>query len=104
MTQFFRHAGVKEEPDASILDLVDERTIQRARIIGAAIRVAAMVSAALPGLNEHTPIDLDDKKRLVLTLSMENAVLEGERLQKRLGILAKLLDRKAIIHVDHELA
>ena len=63
-----------------------------------------MVSAALPGLNEHTPINLDDENRLILTLSMENAVLEGERLQKRLGVLAKLLGRKAVVRVHHELA
>ncbi len=103
LTQFFRHAGIKEEPDAKIIDLVDERSVRRARIIGAAIRVAAMVSAALPGLNEQTPVELDDEERLVLTLSMENAVLEGERLQKRLAVLAKLLNRKAVVRVDHEL-
>jgi len=103
LTQFYRHAGVKEEPDASIINLVDDHTVQRARIIGAAVRVAAMVSAALPGLNEQTPISLDEDGRLVLTLSMENAVLEGERLQKRLGVLAKLLDRKPVVRVDHEL-
>ncbi len=103
LTQFYRHAGVKEEPDASILDLVDDRSVQRARIIGAAIRVATMVSAALPGLMENTPINLDEDKRLILTLSSENAVLEGERLQKRLGVLAKLLGRKAVVRVEHEL-
>lgn len=102
LTQFYRHAGVKDEPDASILDLVDERALQRARLIGAAIRVASMVSAALPGLMEHTPISLDDEC-LFLTLSSENAVLEGERLQKRLGVLAKLMDRKPVVRVEHEL-
>ncbi|MCF6198430.1 MAG: Ppx/GppA family phosphatase [Hyphomicrobiaceae bacterium] len=102
LTQFFRHAGVKEEPDAAIIDLLDERALQRARIIGAAIRVATMVSAALPGLMENTPILLDED-RLYLTLSSENAVLEGERLQKRLGVLAKLLGCKPVVRVEHEL-
>lgn len=103
LTQFFRHAGVKEEPDAGIVGLVDERALRRARIIGAAIRVATMISAALPGLVERTPIVLDGSDRLYLTLSSENAVLEGERLQKRLGVLAKLLGRKPVVRVEHEL-
>lgn len=103
LTQFFRHAGVKDEPDAGILGLVDNRSVERARIIGAAIRVATMISATLPGLMEFTPIKLDDDEGLILTLSKENAVLEGERLQKRLGVLAKLLDRKAIVRVEHQL-
>jgi exopolyphosphatase/guanosine-5'-triphosphate,3'-diphosphate pyrophosphatase len=102
LTQFYRHAGVKDHPDAAILDLVDERSLERARIIGAAIRVATMISAALPGLMENTPIKLDDKGRLCLTLSVENAVLEGEQLQKRLGVLAKLLGRKPVIRVEHK--
>ncbi len=102
LTQFYRHAGVKEEPDDRIVDLVDERALQRARILGAAIRVATMVSAALPGLMEHTPVSLDEDGRLYLTLSSENAVLEGERLQKRLGVLAKLLGRKPVVRVEHE--
>ncbi len=104
LTQFFRHAGVKDEPDASILDLVDGRAVERARLIGAAIRVATMVSAALPGLMQHAPVNLEDDGRLYLTLSSENAVLEGERLQKRLGVLAKLLGRKPVVRVEHELA
>ncbi len=102
LTQFYRHAGVKEEPDARILDLVNSRAIKRARIVGAAIRVATMVSAALPGLVEFTPINLDDEGRLILTLSAENTVLEGERLQKRLGVLGKLLGRKPLVRVEHE--
>ena len=104
LTQFYRHAGVKEQPDGRILDLVDKRAVQRARIIGAAIRVATMVSAALPGLMKSTPINLADNGRLYLTLSPENAVLEGERLQKRLSALAKLLGRKAVVRVEHEVS
>ena len=101
LTQFFRHVGVKEEPSAHILSLVDKQSVKRARILGAAIRVANMISAGLPGLMEQTPVFIDDDNHLVLTLPVEYSVLEGERLQKRLEAMAKLLGCKPDLRISH---
>jgi exopolyphosphatase/guanosine-5'-triphosphate,3'-diphosphate pyrophosphatase len=92
LAMFYRHAGIREEPNSELARLAGKRAHRRARIIGAACRLAAMVSAALPGLMEDTPIFLDGKGWLELDLSDRYSVLDGERLQKRLGALASLLD------------
>jgi len=101
LAQFYRHAGGKEEPAAALASLVDKRALNRARIIGAAVRVANLISAALPGLMQRTPIYLDGKGKLVLTLPIEYSVLEGEHLQRRLEALAKQLGCEPELHIEH---
>ncbi len=98
LTVFFRHVGSAEAPDERLRDLVTPRMLERARILGEAIRVIHMVSAAMPGIVDKTPIAFE-KKQLVLTLPAEYAVLDGERLQKRMKQLARLLDVKPVIRI-----
>ena len=102
LTQFYRHAGVKEEPDAAFMILINKKMLEKARVVGAAIRVAAMISAALPGLKEMSSIHYDDEGHLVLSLTIQHSVLEGERLQKRLSALAKLVGRDPVIRIAEE--
>jgi exopolyphosphatase/guanosine-5'-triphosphate,3'-diphosphate pyrophosphatase len=99
LTQFYRHAGGREEPASALTQLVDKRALMRARIIGSAVRVANLISAALPGLMQRSPIFLDGKGKLVLMLPIEYSVLEGELLQKRLELLAKLLGCEPELHI-----
>lgn len=99
LTQFFRHATGQEQPASALMSLLDKRGAQRVRIIGAAIRVANLISAALPGLIQRSPIFLDGNGKLVLTLPLEYSVLEGEHLQKRLEILAKLLNAEPELRI-----
>ena len=82
-----------------IRELASTRILDRARTLGAAMRVAYLISAAVPGVLPRTPIGL---KREVLTvkLPMELADLASERLKNRLQKLGKLLARRtAIVNV-----
>ena len=76
--------------------MVSKRTQKRARIIGAAIRAAHMISIGMPGVILDTPLSYDGD-RLVLTLPKARAALDGERLRRRFESLAQLLGRQAEI-------
>ncbi len=92
MSVFFRHEGrVKTKKLPEISKLLDQEAIDKARIIGFAIRVANLVSANMPGILPHTTLVVKNGK-LVLNLPKPYTILEGERLMNRLARLAQLLD------------
>ena len=97
---YFRHDGPDDAgEDKSALSerlqkVVSGRLLKRARIVGAAIRCAHMISIGRPGLIDEAPIGYVDG-RLQLRLPKHHAVLDGERLRRRLDALAKLLDCEA---------
>ena len=96
LTVYFRHTGAGEDGAAEDLsdrlkDLVPRRLYRRARILGAAIRAAHMLSIGMPGTIDETPVHYDGD-RLVLTLPPAHRLLDGERLQRRFAGLAQLLD------------
>lgn len=100
---FFRHSGVsdpaKDAHEAKYLKLVGPRLLARARIIAAAIRTAHMISVGMPGVIDETQLVLD-RKKLVLHLPMAHADLNGERLARRLAVLARQLDLESAVVVD----
>jgi exopolyphosphatase/guanosine-5'-triphosphate,3'-diphosphate pyrophosphatase len=99
LTVYFRAEGaVKDELSSSLLGLVDKDMLKRARILGAAFRAAHMVSAAMPGVLTNAPIALEGD-RLVWTLPEPYSNLEGERVERRFQVLAKLLERDGEIRV-----
>ncbi len=77
-------------------ELLSTRLMERARILGAALRVAYLVSASMPGVMLKTHFSLNGKN-LRLHLPGELAGLEGERLAKRLAQLGKLVGYEATI-------
>jgi exopolyphosphatase/guanosine-5'-triphosphate,3'-diphosphate pyrophosphatase len=97
---FFRHAGVGDVLTKSIppqyLSIAGERYVARARIVAGAIRSAHMVSAGMPGIIDETRLAIQDGE-LRLHLPQAHAALDGERLQRRLGALARLLDHKGVV-------
>jgi exopolyphosphatase/guanosine-5'-triphosphate,3'-diphosphate pyrophosphatase len=72
--------------------------LDRAHILGAATRLAYIITAAMPGMLPRTPL-LVQKDKLVLTLPDELADLANERVQGRLKALAKLIGREPSIKV-----
>lgn len=91
LTVYFRHTGIgRDELSGRLIELVSKGDLKRARIIGAAIRTAHMLSVGTPGVIEKTPLSYEGRK-LVLSIPRELAPLDGERLRKRLGILAELV-------------
>jgi exopolyphosphatase/guanosine-5'-triphosphate,3'-diphosphate pyrophosphatase len=70
---------------------LDKRSLRRARVLGAALRTAHMLSVGRPGIIPHTPIGYDGNS-LVLEIPSAYANLDGERLRRRFEALASLLD------------
>ncbi|MGA2125464.1 MAG: exopolyphosphatase [Xanthobacteraceae bacterium] len=94
---FFRHVGlIDDELSPRIRELATTRMLDRARVLGSALRVAFLVSAAMPGVLPHTPLVVDHG-RLVLRLEGKLAALAGERVSNRLRQLARLVGREPVL-------
>jgi exopolyphosphatase/guanosine-5'-triphosphate,3'-diphosphate pyrophosphatase len=95
---YFRHVGVTHDDDLSprLRELATTRMLDRARILGAAMRVAYMVSASMPGVLPKTPLRVE-RGKLVLRLPGAQAALNGERVMNRMRTLARLIGREAVV-------
>jgi exopolyphosphatase/guanosine-5'-triphosphate,3'-diphosphate pyrophosphatase len=97
LSVYFRHAGGGGEGEAGdrlpdrLKSLISKRQYKRARIVGAAIRTAHMISIGQAGIIDEAPLSYEGN-RLVLTLPPAYAALDGERLRRRFGALAELVD------------
>lgn len=101
LTVFYRHIGlVDEQTSPRLREIATTRLLDHARLLGAAMRVAYLISAAAPGIIPHTPLRLAKGNKLVLRLPGGYAALKGERLEARLGTMARLLGRKAEIRTS----
>ena len=88
---YFRHKGrVKTGKLPDISTILDNKAIERARIIGFSIRLANIISTGIPGILPNTPIEQKGGK-LILSLPKSYADLQGERLLRRLTNLAQLV-------------
>jgi len=97
---FFRHVGLLHDEELSprIRELASTRALDRARVLGAALRVAYMVSASQPGVLPRTPLKVE-RYRLVLRLQGKCAALAGDRVSSRLKQLARLVGREPVVMV-----
>jgi exopolyphosphatase/guanosine-5'-triphosphate,3'-diphosphate pyrophosphatase len=103
---YFRHVGAGREiedgrtdtPSGRLREILSKKLFRRARIVGAAIRAAHMLSIGRPGIIDETPLGYE-KGRLVLTLPKAHAALDGERVRRRFGVLAQLLERELEVRV-----
>lgn len=94
MSVFYRHVGLADELLASsIRELPSARLTDRARILGAAMRVAYLISASMPDVLPRIPLRCEHGK-LVLELPPDLAALGNERVQNRLRQLARLVGRE----------
>ncbi len=95
---FYRYAGaaVDDELSPRLRELASTRMIDRARVLGAALRLAYVVSAAMPGVLSRTPLAVE-RHRLALHLRGEFAALAGERVLNRLRALARLIGREPVM-------
>jgi exopolyphosphatase/guanosine-5'-triphosphate,3'-diphosphate pyrophosphatase len=94
---FFRHVGlIDEELSPRLRELATTRVLDRARVLGAALRVAYLVSASTTGVLPKTPM-LVDRGRLVLRFENGLQALAGERVFNRLRQLARLVGREPVM-------
>ncbi len=88
---FYRHVGLSDdELSPRLRELASTRLHERARILGAAMRVAYIISASMPGVLPRAPL-LREGRTLVLFLAPELAALNSDRLANRMRQLARLL-------------
>jgi exopolyphosphatase/guanosine-5'-triphosphate,3'-diphosphate pyrophosphatase len=98
LTVFFRHVGLAGgELSPHLLELATARMIDRARVFGAAMRVAYLVSGAMPGVLPHTPLAVE-RGQLRLKLRGRHHDLAGERVFARLRQLARLVGREPVMN------
>jgi len=101
---YFRHVGIGadaeggEQLSEKLKQIVSKKQFRRARIIGAAIRAAHMLSIGRSGIIDETPLSYEGNK-LVLTIPKAHAALDGERLRRRFAALAELMERVPEIRV-----
>ena len=87
-----RYVGLDEEVALQIRNLMPPSLIDRACVIGAAIRIASVLAAGMPGVLENAPLTAS-KGKLELSLPPHLADLSNERLGGRVKSLAKLMGR-----------
>jgi len=78
--------------------LLTMRQIIRARVLGAAMRVAYYLSASMPGVLRQTPLQMRAGS-LVLTLQQERADLVSDRLSSRLKQLGRLVGSETVVQI-----
>jgi exopolyphosphatase/guanosine-5'-triphosphate,3'-diphosphate pyrophosphatase len=97
LSVYFRHAGLSEDDlSPRLRELATARILDRARVLGAAMRVAYLVTAGQAGVLPHTPLRVK-KGRLILRLKGKYRGLAGERLFNRVRQLARLIGREPVI-------
>lgn len=98
LSVFHRYAGLSEEnePPALIKQLVTPAMIERARVLGAAFRVAHLISAARPGVLPATHFRTDGRK-LMLVFEHRLVDLVADRVGSRFKQLARLVGRSGSI-------
>ena len=98
LSVFYRYAGLSEEnePPASIRELVPPAMDERARILGAAFRVAHLISAARTGVLPATHFRTRGRK-LMLVFEHRMVDLVADRVGSRFKQLARLVGRAGSI-------
>ncbi len=98
LSVFYRYAGLSEqnEPPAIIRELLPPAMVERARLLGAAFRVAHLVSAARPGVLPATHFRSRGRK-LMLVFEHRLVDLVADRVGSRFKQLAKLVGRSGSI-------
>src|SRR5262249_10221420 len=92
-----RHWGLfAGELSPRLRELVSTRVLDRARVLGAALRVAYLVSASTTGVLPKTPMVVE-RGRLLLRFDNGFKELAGERVFVRLRQLARLIGREPVM-------
>ncbi len=94
LANLFRHEGIYEDDlSPAMKALAGPRQLERARVLGALLRVVYLFSASMPGIMPKLKWRAGEGARLSLVVPASHADLIGERPDSRMAILARLLDR-----------
>jgi exopolyphosphatase/guanosine-5'-triphosphate,3'-diphosphate pyrophosphatase len=95
---FYRYAGLNPEnaPPIVVQTLIEPAMVERARMLGAAFRVAHLISAAQPGVLPATRLTTRGRK-LILQIAPRMGDLVADRVGGRFKQLARLVGRSGSI-------
>jgi len=97
LSVYFRHAGLSEdELSPRLRELATPRILDRARVLGAAMRVAYILTAGQDGVLPKASMQVK-RGKLVLRLPGHFSKLASDRLFSRLRQLARLIGREPVI-------
>ncbi|MGI9464564.1 MAG: exopolyphosphatase [Aestuariivirgaceae bacterium] len=99
LTVYFRYEGPFSKAGEELAALLTDDMLERARHLAATLRLAYVLSAAMPGLLPQIGLAVTRGKTLTLTLPSKLQDLRGEAVDKRLQQLADLLGCKPKIVV-----
>jgi exopolyphosphatase / guanosine-5'-triphosphate,3'-diphosphate pyrophosphatase len=103
---YFRHVGTGADAETEDEDrlpgrlkaIVSKKMFRRARMVGAAVRAAHMLSIGRPGIIDEAPLSYE-RNKLVLSIPRVYAALDGERLRRRFAALAELMEREPDVRI-----
>ena len=96
----YRHMGLgDDEISPRLRELATSRMLDRARILGGALRVAYLLTAAMPGVLKKTPMRCT-KETLDIVIPKDLTPLASERVFNRLKSLARIIGRTPRILID----
>lgn len=91
LTNMFRHEGVYEDAvSPEMRGLAGPRYVERARLLGAMMRVVYLLSASMPGVIPRLRWQRTGDRVMTLTVPADKAGLMGERPEGRIAQLAKV--------------
>jgi exopolyphosphatase/guanosine-5'-triphosphate,3'-diphosphate pyrophosphatase len=100
LANFYRHEGlIDEQLSPRIRELVSTRLMERARALGATLRVAHLISGATPEVVMRTRVEARSRN-LALILPPDLAPLGGARVMRRLAQIARLASLEPAIVVE----
>jgi exopolyphosphatase/guanosine-5'-triphosphate,3'-diphosphate pyrophosphatase len=100
LANFYRHEGLIDEVlSPRIRELASTRLMERARALGATLRVANLLSGSMPDVVPRTRVE-PRGKTLALVLPSDLAALGGARVLRRLGQLARIAGLEPMIVIE----
>jgi exopolyphosphatase/guanosine-5'-triphosphate,3'-diphosphate pyrophosphatase len=100
LANYYRHEGLmSDEASPAIRELATPRLVERARYLGAILRVAYLTSASMPGVIPSL-YWRDAGEGLQLVIPQRFAALAGSRINGRLQQLAKITKRELALVID----
>ena len=103
LANLYRHEGIFDETLApEIKSLASPRYVERARLLGAMLRVVYLLSASMPGVIPRLRWERRANDKLALVVPAAYASLYGERPATRLGALARISGKNLELVVEEQ--
>jgi exopolyphosphatase/guanosine-5'-triphosphate,3'-diphosphate pyrophosphatase len=96
---YYRHEGLREEGvGPTVRELASTHILDRARLLGAAMRVAYLVSASMPGILPRTSLTVEGDE-LLLRMPKDLGDLAGDRLFNRVRQMARVIGKEPAVKI-----